>query len=117
MTSPTPLHKIVVALAISHLGKYGHHYSDRKVYTLAEFDWNSTYGFGEGGSSPEGAMTPAGIYMLEGSPRRGVLLIISEGAPDFGWMVRYSTGRFTRRFTVKPDEFLENQQVVENDST
>lgn len=96
-----PLLPQVLKAALTRLASKGYNYQGRKVYTLAEFDWSSTYGFGEGGSAPQ--REPAGIYMIEGSPCRGVLVIRRIQG---GWLVHFINSHTRRKFEI-PDGEME----------
>jgi hypothetical protein len=92
----------VVKLALDRLASKGYNYMGRKIYTLAEFDWDSTYGFGEGGSAPGGTFhNPGGIFMIEGSPCRGVLIIRRTWS---GWLVNFVNDHVHRKFVVSGSE-------------
>jgi len=98
MPNPAPLElSKVVKAALKRLASKGYNYTGRKVYTLAEFNWDSTYGFGEGYSKPERG-TPAGVYMIEGSPCRGVLTVRLTWQ---GWLVNFVNDHIHRKFIVK----------------
>ena len=92
----------VVDIILKRLAARGHgDYTDRKIYTLAEFDWGSTYGFSEGVSKPDGhptVTTPGGIYMIEGSPCRGVITVFQTWE---GWRVHFVNSHFHKKLIVR----------------
>jgi len=106
MPNPTSLElSKVVEAALKRLASQGFNYIGRKIYTLAEFDWGSTYGFDEGHSVPDRG-TPAGIYMVEGSPCRGVLTVRLTWQ---GWLINFVNDHIHRKFIIS------NSRVVSNE--
>jgi len=91
-----------VKVALERLAKKGYDYTDRKIYTLAELDWGSTYGFGEGGSKPDSPYaSPGAVYMIQGSPCRGVVVVFPSWQ---GWLVHVVNSHFHRKFIISFEE-------------
>lgn len=92
----------VAHLALERVARRGYDYTDRKIYTLAEFDWGSTYGYDEGYSKPnDTCATPGGIFMVQGSPCRGVLVVRQKWD---GWLVNFVNDHIRCKFVVPFEE-------------
>jgi len=96
--------RTVLRMVLERMAKRGYDYVGRKIYTLAELDWNSTYGFGTEGYGEHHPFQPAGIFMIQGSPCRGVVIIRrSPGYPIY-WLADFINDHTRRRFKFTPDQ-------------